>query len=405
MDVEVMAEMIAAAGRRPRPTVEDRRWAAWAGGPPEASAPVDGLPGATAQVNAARRDLENDNARTVLLAIAGSYIRAAIPDAAQTAGKHWMVHVRGPGSGDPDDSGEAGPGTLVRVTVGKPHVFWARLTDDDVRVWLRPAALPIREALDAGQLTAQELSDHGIVETPETLKTLADDAICLLCPTIDAAGWLLEQPAVLTAARLMNAMLIATNTFGLHAKNYRRDLVVHAWAAAQAGDAPDHGHANGSDGASRGADRGFDRPYSGRPAEADYQETMPTSPEARARALDEHDRLCRLLINHLAERGTAAGELIAPPVDLAWRDLDGTQYIAEIKSCLGADDATQLRLALGQILDYRHRLAVERRPRTVLLVYRVLDPAWHQICAAVDVRLLNGADSSTWRLGPTADDA
>jgi hypothetical protein len=44
------------------------------------------------------------------------------------------------------------------------------------------------------------------------------------------------------------------------------------------------------------------------------------------------------------------------PVDVAWRDADGRQYIAEVKSVVGANDVDQLRLGLGQVLEYRHRL-------------------------------------------------
>lgn len=71
--------------------------------------------------------------------------------------------------------------------------------------------------------------------------------------------------------------------------------------------------------------------------------------------------------------------------------------IAEIKSCLGVADTVQLRLGLGQILQYRHRLAQRGTDaEAVLLVSRVLDPSWYEICATAGVTLLGGDDEAAW---------
>jgi hypothetical protein len=65
--------------------------------------------------------------------------------------------------------------------------------------------------------------------------------------------------------------------------------------------------------------------------------------------------------------------------------------IAEIKSCLGVDDTTQMRLGLGQVLQYRHRLAQQGTDaKAILLVSRVPDSLWHKICATAGVRLISG---------------
>ena len=54
-------------------------------------------------------------------------------------------------------------------------------------------------------------------------------------------------------------------------------------------------------------------------------------------------------------------------------------------------------LGLGQILDYRHRLGGSG-VRGVLLVSRVLDPAWRDICGAVGIHLLDARNWTGWEL-------
>jgi hypothetical protein len=144
-------------------------------------------------------------------------------------------------------------------------------------------------------------------------------------------------------------------------------------------------------------DVGFDRQYRGKPQEGVYPETQATSPAAKEAAAREHDRVCRLLITHLAGHGIPAGELVDPPVDVAWRNTAGVQMIAEIKSCFEGNDTTQLRLGLGQVLEYRHRLLPDRGPAiAVLLISRVADPSWFEICRSVGVHLLSAADETSW---------
>jgi hypothetical protein len=144
-------------------------------------------------------------------------------------------------------------------------------------------------------------------------------------------------------------------------------------------------------------DNGFDRRYRGKPAEGLYPDVQATSPHAKEAAVREHDLLCRRLIEFLGRHGMPAGELVDPPVDVAWRSLAGRQVITEVKSCAGGNDITQLRLGLGQILEYRHRLLATRGPSdAVLLVTRVGDPAWFEISRGVGVQLLAGDDEASW---------
>jgi hypothetical protein len=142
---------------------------------------------------------------------------------------------------------------------------------------------------------------------------------------------------------------------------------------------------------------GFDRSYRGKPAEGLYPPTQATSPEAREAAVREHDALCRRLIAYLERYGILAGELVHPPVDVAWQSPGGMQMIAEIKSCSAGNDVDQLRLGLGQVIEYRHRISALRGPASaVLLVSRVVDPAWFALCRDVDVQLITGEDEAGW---------
>ncbi|GAA2579516.1 hypothetical protein GCM10010435_65840 [Winogradskya consettensis] len=142
---------------------------------------------------------------------------------------------------------------------------------------------------------------------------------------------------------------------------------------------------------------GFDRRYRGKPAEGTYPDTQATSPQAKEAAVREHDRICRQLIAYLDRRGIPAGELVEPPVDVAWWGPTGTQMIAEVKSCVERNDTAQLRLGLGQVLEYRHRLRSTRGlTEAILLVSRIADPIWLDICRSVGVHLLAADDESSW---------
>ncbi|MDQ7906845.1 hypothetical protein RB614_20225 [Phytohabitans sp. ZYX-F-186] len=142
---------------------------------------------------------------------------------------------------------------------------------------------------------------------------------------------------------------------------------------------------------------GFDRSYRGKPAEGLYPPTQETSPEAKEAAVREHDALCRRLIAYLERYGIFAGELVDPPVDIAWQSPAGVQMIAEVKSCSAGNDISQLRLGLGQVLEYRHRVSALRGPASaVLLVSRVVDPAWFALCRSVGVQLITGDDEAPW---------
>jgi len=83
-----------------------------------------------------------------------------------------------------------------------------------------------------------------------------------------------------------------------------------------------------------------------------------------------------------------------PNFDLAW-EANGTVFVAEVKSITDDNEEEQLRLGLGQVLRYRHRLhklghghvvavlVPERAPR---------DPSWDELCHELGVVLLSGSE-------------
>jgi hypothetical protein len=78
-----------------------------------------------------------------------------------------------------------------------------------------------------------------------------------------------------------------------------------------------------------------------------------------------------------------------PEYDLAWV-VDGTIYVAEVKSITNANQEKQLRLGLGQVLRYRHLLAQNGATvRAVLVAEKEpADPTWIELCSTHDVILV-----------------
>lgn len=77
-----------------------------------------------------------------------------------------------------------------------------------------------------------------------------------------------------------------------------------------------------------------------------------------------HEALVLTLREHLAETGITAREPApgVPRFDVGWERSGGpaTIYIAELKSLTGANEAQQIRLGLGQVLDYAFSIAVAK---------------------------------------------
>lgn len=123
---------------------------------------------------------------------------------------------------------------------------------------------------------------------------------------------------------------------------------------------------------------------------------IPTSlferdPAALERAFAGHARTQDQLAALLARIGVDAVSPATSSIqfDLAW-PFGGSIWVAEVKSLSGQNEAIQMRLALGQVLDYAWRLAKRhgRATRMVIAAERApTDPAWSEICAAAGVVL------------------
>lgn len=114
-------------------------------------------------------------------------------------------------------------------------------------------------------------------------------------------------------------------------------------------------------------------------------------PAALERALLGHARTQNLLADFLNQRGIEALSPTTPSIqfDVAWEFADAV-WVAEVKSLSGQNEAIQLRLGLGQVLDYAWRLAErhQRPVRAVIVAERSPDdPDWMRICAAAGVVL------------------
>jgi hypothetical protein len=62
-----------------------------------------------------------------------------------------------------------------------------------------------------------------------------------------------------------------------------------------------------------------------------------------------------------------------PAFDIAWRDDEGVAFIGEVKSLTDENETGQIRLAIGQVLDYVHKLDLLRKANS-------LPPHWKALC-------------------------
>lgn len=125
-------------------------------------------------------------------------------------------------------------------------------------------------------------------------------------------------------------------------------------------------------------------------------------PAAMERALAGHARTQNLLADFLARRGLTPLSPVVSTIqfDLAWEA--GSQiWVAEIKSLSAQNEAVQLRLELGQVLEYAWRLRQQhgRLGQPVLVPETAPeDPAWRVVCESVGVLV-------TWPLFKTLERA
>ncbi|WP_433533790.1 hypothetical protein ACQPZK_16430 [Micromonospora sp. CA-249363] len=371
-DVEELTGMLAARRSRLWQVTRPADLAAWVFADPQ-PAPLDPPPAA---LDGGWADGLDERQRAVW-ALAGWVARMGVPEAASTAGTHWLL-----------SRVNDGHGPLLRLTVGLLETLGVYESGEEV--WLRVAGAPIVLAMEAGAADLEEWGRRRIDVVQDRTKTLAEEKLLLTCPDIDTALWLLRQPPVMSAARMLNAW-VAAGPFPFESR-YRPEIAARAWQAAETmiedvTPAGVRGH------------RGFDREYAGSAAPVDLPAQRLFDGDAYRAGVSEHDRLCRAVIDHLGADGIPVGAgLHGVPVDLAWRDVDGRQFVAEVKSAVEGNESEQLRLGLGQVLEYRHRLATRGVIATpVLVVSRCTDEAWFDICNENQVVLLQGEAIADWK--------
>ncbi|MEO3785162.1 hypothetical protein ABGB12_17660 [Actinocorallia sp. B10E7] len=90
------------------------------------------------------------------------------------------------------------------------------------------------------------------------------------------------------------------------------------------------------------------------------------------------------LIEHLAQKEIKARQHArnAPRFDAGWTH-DDDVFVAEVKSLTGTSEEQQIRLGIGQILDYAHQLRSthpDDRIRPVLVLEKQpTDPRWTSV--------------------------
>ncbi|MFV2018163.1 hypothetical protein [Micromonospora sp. LOL_023] len=308
-------------------------------------------------------------------ALAGWYIRMTVPKPIETDGRLWFLNQR-----------RVRGRSLLRVTLGMLEML--RLDEDGDNVFFHLASSAVESAVELGVIDQESWENRVFVREDDSYATLRGQKVGCVCDSVDDALWALRQPPVLAAARLVNVRCLAAGGFSFQ-RHHRPERLARAWSAAQV-------HFDSlTPQLVPGAGAGFDRPYRSPAVDpAALTDTRAFDKAAYVAGCDEHDLLSRWLIDILAASGTPVGTgLAGVPVDLAWRDADGRQYIAEAKSLVGASPEDQLRLGLGQVLDYRHRLALLGLVVTpILLTSAPVDGVWRDICQENGVTLLVDGD-------------
>lgn len=131
-----------------------------------------------------------------------------------------------------------------------------------------------------------------------------------------------------------------------------------------------------------------------RPADESIQPALAQpgapDPDLIGRNLNAHRRLQNDLAKALLERDRTplSPSPEDPDFDIAWRDADGTLAVCEVKSLTDANETRQLRMGVGQILDYLDLLSARTATRGVLWVER--QPSnlrWLELCQRAGVAL------------------
>ena len=115
-------------------------------------------------------------------------------------------------------------------------------------------------------------------------------------------------------------------------------------------------------------------------------------PDLLDHALQSHHDLVEGLATWLSDAGWVALDPHpgSPPYDLAWKD-DSMINVAEVKSLTSTNEEHQLRLGLGQILRYQHKLSLLHLAPVqgwLHVEYEPTDSTWVALCDSLGLRLV-----------------
>jgi hypothetical protein len=131
-------------------------------------------------------------------------------------------------------------------------------------------------------------------------------------------------------------------------------------------------------------------------AAAGARQPFTTDPALVERGLRGHADTQNELARVLRDAGLSPRSRLPhePNFDLAWQVGD-TAFVAEIKSITDDNEEEQLRLGLGQVLRYRHRLQRIGYPKVIAVLVPERcprDPSWADLCHDLQIVLLHGGD-------------
>jgi len=114
-------------------------------------------------------------------------------------------------------------------------------------------------------------------------------------------------------------------------------------------------------------------------------------PDLVGRSLSTHRRLQNSLAEEAQKRGFTAlsPDVSDPDFDVAWRDTEGRVTVCEVKTLTSANEMRQLRVGLGQVLDYQDQLR-NRAPEVSAVLWVEREPSerrWVDLCRRVGVTL------------------
>lgn len=107
-----------------------------------------------------------------------------------------------------------------------------------------------------------------------------------------------------------------------------------------------------------------------------------------------HENVVRLLGEYLEHKGIdpQRSPRRGPAFDIGWKR-GHTYFVGEVKSLGGASEDQQIRLGLGQVLDYAHQLADRHKVQPVLILERQpLSARWEALARSLKVLLTYGPD-------------